>query len=448
MRQSLRQQLPVVQYHLDHEHAKELQTMSDLLDRAPEVVDLVHADLVAGLRNPAVGRQALSAEQVLRAVIIKQMNQFSYLQLAFHLADSQSYRIFCRLGLGDDAPSKSALQRDIKKLQPETLEAINRAVVTLAAQLGIERGRKVRVDCTVVESNIHTPTDSLLLWDCVRVLSRLTQQAKEKFGAAVSDHRRRAKRRSLAIMNAKNAAARRALYRDLLKVTRKTVEDAERVASELKSLGISDIITATCLVLQLRHYLPFARQVIDQTERRVLQGESLAPDEKLVSIFEPHTDIIRKDRRDTYYGHKIALTGGASGLVTDLVVEEGNPADSTLAVPMVRRHEAIFGQVPRQASFDGGFASQHNLETIKVMGVDDVVFAKKRSLEISEMAKSAWVYRQLRNFRAGVEGTISFLKRCFGLNRCSWQGFASFKAYVWSSVVAANLLVMARHLLA
>jgi IS5 family transposase len=375
------------------------------------------------------------------------MNGFSCEELAFHLADSRSYRAFCRLGIGDGAPSKSALQRDIKKLRPETLEKINRALVELAVSKRIEHGRKVRVDCTVVESNIHEPTDSSLLNDCVRVLCRLTQRAKERFGATVTDHRRRAKRRALGIMNAKTNKRRNKLYRDLLKVTRKTVGDAERVDQELRSIDTGDIIAVTCLAAELRHYIPLARRVIDQAERRVLHGESLRPEEKLVSIFETHTDIIKKDRRDTYYGHKTALSGGASGMVTDMVIEEGNPADSTLAVPMIERHEEIFGHTPRQTAMDGGFASKPNLVAIKARGVEDVVFAKKRNLEVVEMAKSSWVYKRLRNFRAGVEGTISFLKRCFGLGRCMWRGFESFKSYAWSSVIAANLLVMARHVL-
>lgn len=194
-------------------------------------------------------------------------------------------------------------------------------------------------------------------------------------------------------------------------------------------------------------YIPLARKVIEQTERRVLKGEKLNPQEKVVSIFEPHTDIIRKDRRDTYYGDKIALTGGASGLLTDLLIEKGNPADATIANKMIERQKEVYGKVPRQAAYDGGFAARSNLATIKEMGVKDVVFSKKCGLKVSEMAKSTWVYKRLRDFRAGIEGMISFLKRSFGLNRCTWRGFESFKAYAWSSVVSANLLLMARRMM-
>lgn len=245
-------------------------------------------------------------------------------------------------------------------------------------------------------------------------------------------------------MNAKSNEERLQLYRDLLKVAAKTVGSAEHIADALEGMqsGQTDDLAA-----ELRHYIDLTKRVIDQTERRVLRGESVPAQEKLVSIFEPHTDIIVKDRRETLYGHKICLTSGASGLVTDVVIEEGNPADSTLALKMVDRQSELYGKVPRQVSFDGGFTSRGNLEAIKARGVEDVAFSKRGNLEISEMVKSTWVYRRLRDFRAGVEGTISFLKRAFGLDCCTWSGLASFKAYVYGSVLACNLLIVARHML-
>ena len=454
MRNSVRQQLAIVQPHFDHEHARELQAMSDLLDEVPHVVALVHAELIRGLRDPDAGREGMTAEQVLRVLVVKQMNNFSYEELAFHLADSRSYRAFCRLGIGDGAPSKSALQRDIKKLRSETLEAINRALVALAEDKGIEKGRKVRVDCTVTESNIHHPTDSSLLEDGVRVLTRLMAQAKEYLDGidvVFTNHHRRARKRALGILNARKKKQTK-LYRDLIKVARKTVNYAENVAELLESeqhelASFEERLLARGIADELWHFIPLVAQVISQAERRVLLGETLSPAEKVVSIFEPHTDIIIKDGRETYFGHKLAVSGGASGLVTDLVVEEGNPNDANLAEEMIARQQEIYGRVPRQAAFDGGFASKDNLLNIKSMGVEDVAFHRKRGLKVAEMARSTWVYKRLRDFRAGIEGMISFLKRCFGLGRCTWRGFESFKSYAWSSVIAANLLVMARHVL-
>jgi IS5 family transposase len=284
----------------------------------------------------------------------------------------------------------------------------------------------------------------------VRVLVRLQGEAREGFGLSFNDHSRRAKRRTLGILNARNDEQRLPRYRDLLHVTNRTVNSAERIAEALEHAepaDILDLLRAEALAQELRHYAALAKRVISQTQRRVLRGESVPAAEKLVSIFEPHADIIVKDRRETLYGHKVYLTAGASGLVTDVVIEDGNPADATLAVKMIERQRELYGRAPRQASFDGSFTSRSNLVTIKELGVEDVAFSKSRVLSISEMVKSTWVYRRLRDFRAGIEGTISFLKRVFGLDCCTWSGLASFKSYVCGSVLACNLLQVARHLL-
>jgi len=451
MRKTIQPQLSIVHPHFEHEHSRELRVMSDILDEEKETVALVFADLTRFGTKTDIGREGMTAEQVLRCIVIKQMNCFSYEELAFHLADSRSYRAFCRFGINDKTPKKPTLQRNIKRVSPETMEAINRILVRRACKEGIEKGRKVRIDCTVTETNIHYPTDAWLLWDCVRVLTRDMRQVRELTGFSFSDHSRRAKRRHTGIGDCRSQKKRTKLYRDLLKVTLKTVSAADRALEALKQYDAPDLnslILALALESQLKHYLPLTRQVISQAERRVLLGESVPSTEKLVSIFEPHTDIIKKDRRDTLYGHKLSLSSGASGLVLDCVVLDGNPADSSLSVDMVERQTDLYGRPPRQVALDGGFASKTNLRDIKDLGVKDVAFHKRRGLKVSDMVKSSWVYKRLRNFRAGIEGVISFLKRCFGLDRCTWRSLRSFKAYTWSSVVSANLLLIARHKLA
>jgi IS5 family transposase len=386
----------------------------------------------------------MSGDQVLRVLLLKQMNGFSYRELEFHLADSVTYRTFCRFGALEPTPTRATLAENLKKVRPETLEAIGAMVVRYAAKTGVERGRKVRVDSTVVETNVHTPTDSSLLWDGVRVLTRLLKRADERFGFELyTDHRRRAKRRMLAIQHTGSKSKRTAAYRDLLKVAKKTVGYAQRAIEHLE--GDSE---AQKLADDLVHYTELLGRVMDQTRRRVLQDEKVPAPEKLVSLFEPHTDIIRKDRRDTLYGHKIVLTAGASGLILDCRLEQGNPPDTALALPMLERQKALYGRPPRQAALDGGFASKDNLKEAKTLGVKDVCFQKKRDLKVSEMTRSSWVYKRLRDFRAGIEGLISFLKRAFGLDRCTWRGALSFASYVQASVLTANLLTLARHLLA
>lgn len=454
MRQTRHEQLYLVPNSPTHVHARELHNMSVVLDELPEAIELVHKDLIRreGKEDVDVtkGRNGMTAEQVLRALIVKQTTQCSYDQLSFHLADSNTYRRFCRIGIDQDAPQKSTLQKNIKKIQPKTWETINRMLVVAASEKKIEKGVQVRTDCTVVESNIHAPTDATLLYDSVRVLVRLMRESKNFFGFDFTSHERSAKRQALAVRNAKSFDKRIPHYRILVKATKKTVHIAESIASKVKRLKLNqqaDDERRQRLGAELQDYIGLAKDVIAQTERRVIRKESVPAQEKVVSIFEPHTDIIVKDRRDTHYGHKICLTTGKSGIVTDVVVEDGNPADSTLAVRMIERQRELYGKVPRQASFDGGFATRDNLVNIKKLGVEDVAFAKRRGIEITEMTKSMWVYRKLRNFRAGVEGGISFLKRAFGLDRCTWSGLDSFKSYVYSSVLACNLLMIARHLL-
>jgi IS5 family transposase len=449
MRENVASQLPLVATPLDHPHVRELAEIDRLLDAHVELAEWVREDLVGG-RNPRTGRRGMSGEQVLRALVIKQMNGFSYERLAFHLGDSNSYRAFCRLGLGEPSPKVSTLKSNLKRVRAETLEKVHWVLLAEAKERGVEKARKVRFDCTVTETLIHDPSDSSLLWDCVRVLTRGMKYAREWVSTPFRDSTKRAKRRALGIENAKTNAQRKNRYKDLLKVTGTTIQSAERVAEALEAcrvLGPLEHARVQGLAAELRHYVDLARQVENQTIRRLWLGEHVPAQEKIVSIFEPHTDVIIKDRREVLYGHKLCLATGASGLVLDCRIEDGNPADATLAVEMVERQHDIFDRVPRQVAFDGGFASKANLARLKELGVKDVMFSKKRGLRVEDMTKSRGVYRRLRRFRAGVEAGISFLKRCFGLDRCTWRSLRSFKAYTWASIVSANLLVLARHAL-
>jgi len=440
MRETIRHQLPIVPPKVDHVHARELSRIGELLDVVPQAAQLVTKDLV-GKRSRETGRRGLSGGQVLRCLVVKLLTGCSYRELAFHLEDSISYRAFCLLGIADRTPSYRTLQENIKRVRPQTVEKLNRLVVAKGIELEVDDGDKVRIDSTVMEANILSPRDSQLLYDCVRVLTRLMGQASELVAVHYSDHSRRAKRRSLEICNTGKPERREQLYRELLQVTGWTLG---YVPDVIKAVERSSALFAPAISAQLTHFSELAKRVIDQTQRRVLGGQSVPAAEKLVSIFEPHTDIIVKDRRETYYGHKTFLSVGASGMIFDITVEHGNPADSTRAVTMLERHRKQRGEVPSQAAFDGGFASKSNLLELKKMGVKDVAFAKKVGLEVSEMTRSEATYKQLRRFRAGVEGVISFLKRSLGLSRCNWSGFDSFHAYAWSSVLTANLLIIAR----
>jgi len=200
------------------------------------------------------------------------------------------------------------------------------------------------------------------------------------------------------------------------------------------------------LLFELRHYIALTKKVVDQTERRMMRAESVDAQDKVVSIFEPHTDTIVKDRRETLFGHKICLTGGASNLILDYWTLEGNPSDSDLALPMLERQKDIYGRYPQEASLDGGFASKNIFKRAKSHKIKDVCFAKKHGLKETDMCRSQYVYRRLRRFRSGIESEfgISCLKRCLGLTRCTWKGWQAFKSFVWSSIVVGNLLAIDR----
>jgi IS5 family transposase len=446
MRKKSKKQMPLMPEAIDHPQAIELESISRILDANPTICDLALQDLSEGSKKASrAGARGMTADQVVRAAIVKQMLNFTYKELAFHIVDSNSLRRFMRIGIADKGFKKSVLNKNVKALSAQTWEAINSQLVQYAVEKKIEKGRKVRIDCTVVESNIHEPTDSSLLWDSVRVLTRLLHRAKEDFGLRVlfQDHSKRAKRRLLGIMNSRIKKDRRSKYVDLIKVTNKSIGYAQSAIEAIdKVASISNGLIA--LRLDLNQYSQLAARVVDQTQRRVLLEENVPASDKVVSLFETHTDIIVKDRRDTFFGHKVCLTGGASNLIVDCLIVDGNPADSSLTIDMLDRQKLLYGRYPLKVALDGGFASKDNLKKAKEKHIKDVCFAKKRGLEVEDMCRSQWVYDRLRRFRAGIESGISWVKRCFGMTRCTWKGLRSFKSYVWASIVSANLLTLAR----
>lgn len=444
MREKNTVQNSIFHFFADHEIGQELLAISNLLDSYPEILDWVESDLQPLPVNDC-GRKGLPVESVLRCAILKQYRQVSYEELAFFLLDSYSFQAFARLPLAI-IPKKAVLQRTISLISEATWEKINHTLRGHAQAEGLERGQVIRMDSTVTDSNIHEPSDSSLLWDSVRVLVRLFDQAQEIEGASplpYRNHQRRAKKRMRAIRYTRGQDKKVALYQDLIQVTRASLAYIDPVYQTLAASSVDPTRCALWLA-EVNHYRGLIERVIDQTERRVFQGEKVPAQDKLFSLFEEHTDIIVKGSREIQYGHKLNLMTGQSGLVLDVVIEEGNPADTERFIPMLDRHIQHYGKAPRQVAADGGYTSTDNLKKAKEKGIKDVAFHKKKGLKVEDMAKSNWVYRKLRNFRAGIEAGISYLKRCFGLGRCNWKGLVHFKAYVWASVVTHNLVTLAR----
>ena len=346
MRKNREPQRPLAPLWPDHRLSDELQTISQILDENPKILELLLQDL-SDKADPQNGSPGRSVEQILRIAVLKNWHQLSYQKLAFHLADSQSFRAFCRLPWGW-APGKSCLQENLCRIQASTWEGIGQILLQWAQARGLEGGKKIRGDATTVPSPIRHPLDSQLLYDGVRTVTALLRELKSLQGVSYRDHCRRAKRRVTNLRNARGKARKAVFYRDLLKVARKTRHYGELALGQVcewedcRSLVIAE---------KLRHYLPLLQKVMDQTERRILRGESVAAEEKIVSLFEEHSDIIYTGGRETLFGHKVYVTCGKSSLILDAQVVKGNPADQSQMKPMLRRHFEHYGFYPRQASF-------------------------------------------------------------------------------------------------
>jgi transposase, IS5 family len=448
MREKRDQQLSIFHTLTRNEIGKELEAMSKIIDEIPGILEPIYEDLV-GLRNADTGRTGMTAEQVFRCAILKQYRNLTYEELAFHLEDSRSFRAFARLS-GGQKPSASTLQENVKAMREETWEWANRMVTEHARKEGIEKGRTVRMDSTAVETDIHYPTDSTLLQDGVRIITRLLIQGKQLSPTPryrFADHRRVVKKRVLKILNTRKETVRKSCYRDLLEIAWKVKGYAVEAIGILESFESPDFmvtIRAGALTEELKKVVGILDRVMDQTRRRVMEGEKVSASQKVVSFFETHTDIIEKGNRETTYGHKLFVVGGNSGLILDCMIERGNPADSAMFMPLLERQEELYRRPPRQVAADGGFASRDNLRDAKSKGIADISFSKRKGISVLEMVRSSWVYKKLRNFRAGIEAGISVLKRAFGLTRCTWSGWAGFKQYVRSAIVSYNLLTLAR----
>jgi IS5 family transposase len=442
MRETRVAQASIFENYSQHELGVRLKSLSDLLDRHPETLTLVAKDLV-GESASNVGRCGLSLESIFRCLLLKQQLRVSYEQLSFHLSDSITYRSFTRL-THDSMPSRSGLQSTIRRIKPETLEAIHEILSQNWLEQGILSMEKLRIDSTVVASNIAPPSDSHLLNDGIRVLSRLLAQSKDATGVKIrfTDQRKSSKSLSFQIFNAKNAEKER-LYPDLLNRARTVLKQVDRGLKSVRS-GAGESDQKENWILAMEHYRDLMLKVIDQTQRRVIDKESVHSSEKLVSLFEPHTDIIVKGFRDVQYGHKINLSSERRGFITYLSIEKGNPSDKDLFLPVLDFHKSTLKALPGSVVADGGYASQANVAEGRSKGIKRVVFNKRVGLTNQAMGVKQKTFDRLRHFRAGVEGNISELKRAFGASKATWKGHDGFKAFVWSAVISYNLTRLAR----
>jgi IS5 family transposase len=278
----------------------------------------------------------------------------------------------------------------------------------------------------------------------VRVLSRLLSKSRESTGVKIrfTDKRKESKSLSYQIFNAKKAEKDR-LYPKLLQTVNVVLKQVERALKQIKSEG-NDSERQTNWIYQIEHYRDLLLKVVDQTKRRIIGHENVPSSEKIVSLFEEHTDIIVKGFREVQYGHKINLSSDTDGFITYLAIEKGNPSDADRFISVIDGHLSTFRKAPSATVCDGCYASLDNIENAKALGVKRVVFHKKCGLSYLKMGVKKKTFEKLKNFRAGVEGNISELKRVFGVSKAMWKGLDGFKAFVWSSVISYNLVRLAR----
>jgi transposase, IS5 family len=441
MRERRTVQTSIFDFYAQHEFGDFLERLSCLLDAQAELLTLLEHDLIRE-DVQATGRKGLSVDSIFRCLLLKQITGVSYDRLAFHLADSQSYRTFARLA-GDDTPGKSTLCTTIRRLRPETLQAVFERLAITTCNAGTMDTTLMRLDSTVVKSNIAEPRDSQLLDDGIRVLSRLFAKSRERTGVKLrlTDYRRPSRSLAAGIFYGKKAE-KELLYAELILLAKRVVKQSHRAIVQVNLKSTEPL--SPWWIDEVNHYRHLLERVIDQTERRVMHGETVPASEKIVSLFEPHTDIIVKADRGIDYGHKINLSTDQHGFITVVMIEAGNPNDSERYIPLLEQHQRLYDCVPATTIADGCYARHHNIDSAKAMGVKRVAFHKKNGITLSVMGIKEKTLKKLRNFRAGIEGNISELKRAFGAGKAMWKGESGFMAFVWASVISYNLTRLVR----
>ena len=428
--------------------------MSFLQDH-PALVEHVRLDLERGLKNPALGRHGISPEQTLRSLLLMRVKNWDYRELRERINDGYTLRGFTLFD-SHRVPQHDAFNRAFMRLTPETMQTLNQAVVQAAVQLSLEDGKKLRVDTTMVETNIHYPTDATLLWDVVRTLTRLVGELHKQLPNGVKGFTNRTKsaRRRMQVIERMTSSQRQhqqtPKYSELLSITGKVVADARRVAANAQRVKKVDALTAAKiqgLCQQIGHYRKLADQVIGQTRRRVLDAEQVPTEEKVYSIFEPHTDLIKRGKKlkPVEFGHKIFLAESAQGLITDYQVLTGNPSDQDHVQASLERHQETFGCAPDLYAGDRGFYSPENHESCRTAGVAQECIPQcggTKSAEREAIERSA-AFKKGQRFRVGIEGRISVLFRGRGMKRCRASGRERFEILVGAAVLANNLMKIA-----
>ena len=425
---------------------------ADRLLEDEELIDLVYEAQGERHEHSATrGRSQTPAETALRLLLLKHVRNWSFDTLEREVKMNLAYRDFTRIGLGK-VPDAKTLARIAQALGGEVIAKLHHRLVAMAQEKGVVRGRKMRVDTTVVETNIHYPTDSSLLGDGARVLTRTMKKIEQKAGGKlkrkVRDRTRSVNKRTIAIATAsrhrgaEGEEKRKKEYRELLRLSRQILNDTKRVMAEMDQMparrkkglrGLSDGLSAVSARM---------RQVLKQTKARVFEGMTQLPG-KIVSIFEPHTEIIRKGKasKPTEFGKMVQVQEAENQIITHYDVFDQRPSDRELLQGAVATHQRVSGRVPRLVTADAGYYSQAQEQAVEDMGVKWVAVPNRNthSAERKKLEKSRW-FKKAQAWRTGCEGRISVVKRRHGLRRCRYRGLEGMKRWVGLGVLADNLI--------
>lgn len=424
----------------------ELALIDTVLEQHPELFEIVKGDIIGIGKDSEIGRQdSPTAEQIVRAALYKEIKKLDYRELEYAQHDSKVCGAFIKLD-GRKPFSFELFYKYISQIKGESLKGfmvgINRIMMQEAK---VEDGKSLRTDSTVVETDIHYPTNNELMWDCIKTSHRLIKKLQESGCLKkVRNYQKQAKKNRFQINNTKKGEKKKELFEKQLKLLRTSINQAERAVVEASVKGG---ITEWSIAHELKKLLPKMEKVYEITRRHEMLGESVPNKEKIFSIYEEHTDIIVKGKREAEFGHKVNLTTGRSNIILDVEIVDGNPSDSHLYEGVLERIKRDYDVTPRDVVTDGGYASLKNQEKAKERGVVNIVFNKIVGT-LKNLVTSGNMESRLKKWRSGIEAVISNVKRGFKLFRCEWKGREHFDAKVLWSVIAYNIRVMTGLLIA
>ena len=442
------------------------QCISALLDRHPEILAAVHVDLERPLeqanRRARSGRPSNhTSETVLRIALVKLIEDCSFREVEIRVDDSARLREFTRVH-NDPMMDFSTLCELVNAIRPETWSKVNDLLAEAAVAEKRIDGKMLRLDTTAVETNVHFPTDSHQLFDAHRVVARIVRKIREMVPSLVSDkrlHDRAAKKLHTKIARARGKKSdegqkdQKKLYVRLIRLVRGILDWVPTLTERIRRDGarhvgsVGDAARLDALLDQLEHFRALGMRCVDLAHRRVVDGEKIPNDEKLFSIFEPHTELLIRGKagKPIEFGHMVSIHQVEGSFIVDYEVHAKKPADFETIDAALARHVELFGAPPRVLAADKGYWESTEKTRDLSKSVECVSIGKKGRRTARETAREHGVFFRLgQKFRAGVEGTISYLKRTLGMARCMNKGWAHFAATVGATVFVHNLIVLAR----